>query len=70
MATELEKLTEGIIGSAYAVSNTLGSGFVEKVYENALAHELKQRGYLVRQQYPIKVVYDSVVVGEFLLICL
>lgn len=45
--TELESfnpITEKIIGCAYAVSNTLGVGFLEKVYENALAHEIRKAG--------------------------
>ena len=62
---ELDKLTERIIGCAHAVSNTLGAGFVEKVYENAHAHEMKDDGLKVLQQHPIKVVYDGAVVGEF-----
>jgi GxxExxY protein len=44
----------------------LGSGFVEKVYENALAHELRKDGLKTTQQSPIEVVYDGVLVGEFL----
>jgi GxxExxY protein len=40
---ELEQITEKIIGCAYKVSNTLGNGFLEKVYENALAHELRKK---------------------------
>jgi GxxExxY protein len=62
---DLDKLTEKIIGCAYRVSNTLGIGFVEKVYENAHAHEMRKDGLQVVQQYPIKVMYDGVVVGEF-----
>jgi GxxExxY protein len=62
---ENEKLTERIIGCAYTVSNALGMGFVEKVYENAFAHELRKAGFTVQQQYPIKVNYDGLVVGEF-----
>ena len=62
---ELDKLTERIIGCAYEVSNTLRTGFVEKVYENALARELQKNGLSVLQQYPIKVRYDGFVVGEF-----
>jgi GxxExxY protein len=61
----MDKLTEKIIGSAYAVSNTLGSGFVEKVYENALAYQILKTGLRVQQQYPIKVQYDGIIVGEF-----
>jgi GxxExxY protein len=55
---ELSEITKKIIGCAYKVSNGLGSGFLEKVYENALAHELRKAGLSVRQQYPI-------VVGDF-----
>lgn len=67
MALEhLNPLTEKIIGCAFRVSNTLGPGFLEKVYENALAHELRKAGLEVRQQYPISVLYDGQVVGEFL----
>jgi GxxExxY protein len=58
-------LTERIIGCAYTVSNTLGCGFLEKVYENALAHELRKAGMEVRQQEPVKVRYDGVVVGDY-----
>jgi GxxExxY protein len=63
--TDLNKITERIIACAYEVSNALGIGFVEKVYENAFAHEMKKVGLRVIQQYPIKVVYDEIIVGEF-----
>jgi GxxExxY protein len=43
-AYELNTVTERIIGCAFAVANTLGAGFLEKVYENALAHELGKTG--------------------------
>lgn len=46
-------LTEKVIGCAFAVSNTLGCGFLEKVYENALAHELRKAGLKAEQQYGI-----------------
>ena len=62
---QLDGVTEGIIGCAYRVSNTLGAGFLEKVYENALALELRKAGIDVDQQVPIKVRYDGVVVGDF-----
>ena len=58
-------ITEKIIGSAYQVSNTLGTGFLEKVYENALAHEIRKTGLRVEQQFPIQVWYDGIVVGDF-----
>lgn len=64
---DVNLITQKIIGCAYDVSNTLGTGFVEKVYENALVHRIrKSTGLAVAQQYPIKVVYDGIVVGEFL----
>ncbi|MCL1475431.1 GxxExxY protein [Argonema antarcticum] len=62
---ELNRITEKIIGCAFTVSNTLGCGFLEKVYENALVHELRKAGLRVHPQYPIKVYYDGIVVGEF-----
>jgi GxxExxY protein len=61
----LNALSERIIGAAYKVSNTLGAGFLEKVYENALAHELRKSGLRVEQQFPIPVYYDGVLVGDF-----
>ena len=65
--SELDKITERIIGCAYKVSNTLGIGFIEKVYENAHFHEMTKDGLKVVRQYPVKVNYDGVVVGEFFL---
>ena len=60
-----DSLTETIIGCALRVSNVLGTGFLEKVYENALGHEIRKLGRMVAHQEPIKVVYDGVVVGDF-----
>jgi len=62
---ELNKLTERVIGCAYKVSNGLGCGFLEKVYENALAHELRKNGLRVFQQHAITVRCDGVVVGDY-----
>ncbi len=62
---EINPITEAIIGCSYAVSNTLGCGFLEKVYENALAHELRKVGYDVHQQHGISVMYDGITVGIF-----
>ena len=64
-AAEMDELSERIIGCAYAVSNGLGAGFLEKVYENALAHELRKAGLRAEQQRPLRVQYDGVVVGEY-----
>ena len=60
-----EQLTEKIIGCAFKVSNSLGCGFLEKVYENALAHELRKAGVSVQQQVAMKVHYDGIIVGEY-----
>lgn len=61
----LDQISEKIIGCAFTVSNKLGAGFLEKVYENALAHELRKNSLDVEQQKPIKVFYDDVVVGDY-----
>jgi GxxExxY protein len=60
-----DAITEQVIAAAYRVHNVLGCGFLEKVYENALAHELRKRGFEVRQQVGVDVLYDGVVVGEY-----
>jgi GxxExxY protein len=61
----INELAELIIGRALVVSNTLGSGFVEKVYENALAYELRKAGLMVAQQHDIAVCYEGVVIGAY-----
>lgn len=65
MVDNNDEFTEAIIACAYQVSNSLGCGFLEKVYENALTHELRKQGYSVAQQHPIFVRYDGVVVGDY-----
>ena len=60
-----DDLTHKIIGCAYTVHNTLGPGFLEKVYENALRIELEQLGLEVKQHEPINVTYKGQVVGEY-----
>jgi GxxExxY protein len=63
---KINQITERIIGCSYTVSNTLGCGFLEKVYENALAYELIKAGFKVLQQHEIEVYYDGVVVGKYI----
>jgi GxxExxY protein len=63
--TGANRLSERIIGCAFRVINTLGTGFLEKVYENALAHELRKAGLTVTQQQGIVIHYDGVVVGQY-----
>jgi GxxExxY protein len=62
---ELDRITKRIIGCVYRVSNTLGCGFLEKVYENALAIDLCCAGLRLDQQHPVKVFYNDFPVGEF-----
>ncbi len=62
---ELNRLSKVIIGCALTVANTLGPGFLEKVYENALAYELRKAGIAVAQQHGVAVLYDGAVVGEY-----
>jgi GxxExxY protein len=62
---DVDKITGKVIGCAYTVSNTLGIGFVEKVYENALALEIRKTGLKVEQQAPLQVLYENVLVGDF-----
>ncbi len=61
----LNEISGKVIGAAMKISNTLGSGFLEKVYENALVHELRKAHVTVSQQHLMSVSYDGVVVGEY-----
>ncbi len=61
----LDTLAEQVIGCAFEVSNTLGASFLERVYENALAIELRDTGLQVAQQYAMRAFYKDRVVGEF-----
>ena len=68
MPTELlhEDLTGKIRQTAYEVHRYFGNGFLEKVYENALAHRLRKAGLNVQQQVPITVKdEDGTPVGEY-----
>jgi GxxExxY protein len=58
-------LTKELIKIYYKVYNTLGYGFLEKVYENAMIIELKKEGYDVQVQKQIKVFYNGVEVGVY-----
>lgn len=58
-------LTEKIISAFYKVYNTLGFGFLEKVYANALMHQLVMDGLRVEKEKQIKVYYEEKMVGEY-----
>ena len=54
-----------IIGAAMKVHSTLGPGFLESVYQNALIHELRKAGFEAETDVLLQVIYDNVVVGNF-----
>ena len=60
-----EDITHKIIGAAYKVFNTLGFGFLESVYKKAMIIELSKSNIKTEEEQPLKVYYDSQVVGEF-----
>jgi len=62
---EHQDITEQIIGCAMTVHSTLGPGFLESVYQNALALELRKAGLEVECEKGIRVTYAGAVVGEF-----
>ena len=59
------ELTAGILKIFYEVYNELGYGFLERVYQNAMYHELKLQGYEVEPQRKILVNYKDIVVGSY-----
>ncbi len=62
---DLDALTKEVIGACFEVSNKLGVGFLEKVYERALVIELGLRGIAARQQVPVPVSYKGQSAGEY-----
>ena len=58
-------LTERLLGAVFEVSNTLGAGFLEKVYERALLRELALRGISATAQVSFAVTYKGQYVGEY-----
>ena len=60
-----QELTKKIIGCAFTVYNTLGAGFLEKVYEQALILELKASGLSVRSQEPLSVKNRDQIIGDY-----
>jgi GxxExxY protein len=59
-------LTGRILGAVFEVSNTLGAGFLEKVYERALLRELRLRGIAAVSQASMRVMYKGECVGEYI----
>ena len=65
-ANERESIVEKLIGAVYEVSNVLGAGFLEKVYERALLRELASVGLQAQAQVRFPVMYKGHCVGEYL----
>jgi len=62
---DLNELTYLIRGAIFEINRVLGAGFLEKVYENALLIELRERGLKAEAQVPIRVLYKGSEVGEY-----
>lgn len=65
MALLHEELTRKILEACFEVSNELGAGFLESVYQNALLIALRQKGLKVQSQFPLEVKFRGEVVGQF-----
>ena len=59
-------LTDRILHCVHEVHRTLGYGFFEKVYENALVIVLQKAGFHVKQQAPVSIIFDDKVIGEYI----
>lgn len=59
------ELTDKILAAAFKVHNTLGCGFLERVYESALQVELTKAGLAAERQKPLKVTYEGIIVGDY-----
>ena len=59
-------LTDRILACVHEVHKTLGYGFFEKVYENALVIVLEKAGFNIKQQAPVSIMFDGKVIGEYI----
>src|SRR5208337_165760 len=64
-STDLNSLSEKVLGAIFEVSNTLGAGFLEKVYQRALLKELSLQGIPATAETSLKVTYKGQCVGEY-----
>jgi len=60
-----QELTRKIVDAAYHVHKSLGYGFLEKVYQNALMIELRRRGLFAASEKPLRIHYEAEVVGDY-----
>jgi len=63
---DINDATYAINGAVFEVNRVLGSGFLEKVYENALLVELRKRGLKAESQVAVKVFYKENAVGDYI----
>ena len=64
---QIMKLCDQVRETAYAIHEYHGNGYLEKVYENALAHRLKKTGLKVQQQHPVTIYdEDGTKIGEYI----
>lgn len=61
---EWNRLTEAVIGAAMEVHSLIGPGLLERLYEQAMCHELEHRGISFRRQFPIRVRYKQFDLGD------
>ena len=66
MNTDQVKISESVLGAVFEVANTLGSGFLENVYERALMREFALRGVPAEAQVSLPVYYKDVCVGSYI----
>jgi len=64
-STYLDSLSEKVLSGVFEVSNTLGAGFLEKVYQRALLRELTLRGVRATPEASFPVLYQGHSVGEY-----
>jgi len=60
-----KELSDLVIKCAFTVYNELGNGFLEKIYEQSLLHELRKNNISCGSQVPVKVYYDGIIVGDY-----
>ena len=64
LSEEEEIIGKGVVDAAYIIHKGLGPGLLEKVYEVCFCHELKKKGFSIRRQVDIPIVYDGLVFEE------
>lgn len=65
MYQNIDDLIQRVIGASYKVHNTLGAGFLEKIYEKALLIELRKEKLCVERQFPVPVYYENEKIGDY-----